>query len=104
MELRDGLPYVYEARWEGGRAVRRYLGTGPELLALARQAEADRAEARRQREAEHQELAAHARQAQEADAGLEALEELVAAALAAHGLHRPDRGRLRRRHRAPEAA
>jgi len=47
---RNGKRFLYESRWEGGRCVKRYVGTGPQAEQLAQRD----SEARLQRQLEQQ--------------------------------------------------
>ena len=100
VEERGGRLYVYEARREGHRVVRRYVGTADQVGALAELDVAENQEdlARRR----EQRMLFEATQEQEADdaAQLAQLDRLIAEGLEGLGLHRPKRGQLRRRRHA----
>jgi hypothetical protein len=89
--------YYTRSRWQGGKVVRQYVGTGPDAERAAAEDEARRAQERARRDADNAEIE-RLDAADAALAGLERAAGLAARAmLVAAGYHQHKRGEWRRR-------
>lgn len=95
-EKRGGRLVYYSARRVGGRVVKEYLGSGPGAHAAAGLEELERSERKASREREKLQR----QRDEELEAQAHRLDCIVNQLLEAVGLHRPKRGRWRRRRRA----
>lgn len=93
IETRGSRTVYYRARWEDGRVVKKYVTSGVFAERAAAADEGERLEQRRRRQAERDVDA----QFNLADTDLDQVDELLSKVLHGAGLHRPKRGRWRRR-------
>ncbi|MDP3238681.1 MAG: hypothetical protein Q8N26_38180 [Myxococcales bacterium] len=92
-EKRGGRLVYYSARRVGRRVVKQYLGDGPVAQATAALEQASKLEREASREEERERQAAEA----ELEANGRQLDACINRLLTTIGLHRPKRGRWRRR-------